>query len=340
MKRDYLSHAFADAGCLELRHLDGHRITSGVFTERDAFSAAVRGLADRGNVYCTLNRPGDLVASNRLGGKALRDEDIRSYVRIPFDFDTERPKGCSSTDDELRLALRRRNQLVAMLSALGWPMPALGASGNGAHALYRWLMPNTEDVRDMLATLYRGLKQDFSGDGVEFDPTVRNPSRIWRLYGTCNRKGIATAERPHRTATIVIPSRWEGVSPRLVDTLASKYARQPTVRPPVTAPRTNVAAGAGDYSTLDIIGWMQAHSMFKRRLGGGKHAVRCPREGEHTTPSHEHSTDTVVWEGEAGRWPTFHCSHSHCEGRQIADVMTLWGDADRYCARQFTRRAA
>ena len=43
MKRDYLSHAFADAGCLELRHLDGHRITSGVFTERDAFSAAVSG---------------------------------------------------------------------------------------------------------------------------------------------------------------------------------------------------------------------------------------------------------------------------------------------------------
>jgi hypothetical protein len=44
----------------------------------------------------------------------------------------------------------------------------------------------------------------------------------------------------------------------------------------------------------------------------------------------------VIWEADGEKWPTFHCSHAHCHGRKIEDVMSLWGDADRFCGRAYT----
>jgi hypothetical protein len=67
--------------------------------------------------------------------------------------------------------------------------------------------------------------------------------------------------------------------------------------------------------------------------------VRCPWDAEHSSIDSDHSTATVIWESDGG-WPTFHCSHDHCDGRTIRDVMAIWGDADAFCARQFARRAA
>jgi hypothetical protein len=174
---------------------------------------------------------------------------------------------------------------------------------------------------------------------VIFDPKVRNPGRIWRAYGTVNRKGLATPERPHRMATVSLPSRWEGVSPRQVNGLANSYARQspPTrSRSPVDQ---RIVMGAGDYRTLDVVSWMSAHGAYKRQIGRKKHAVRCPWCEEHSTPDEPGGTDTVVWEAFDACWPRFCCSHAHCEGRSIADVMALWGDADRFCARAFRRPA-
>ena len=97
--------------------------------------------------------------------------------------------------------------------------------------------------------------------------------------------------------------------------------------------------GAGDFATLDVAAWFAAHGALKRGLGGGKHAVTCPWSSEHSTPDQPHGTDTVVWQAEDGRWPRFFCSHAHCEGRCIRDVMRLWGDADAFCARAWRRSA-
>ncbi len=185
----YIQQALADAGIIELRiHTGGERWISGLFDSASALNAAVEKHAAN-NIYATLNRPRSMPVTNAMGTKALCDEDIECVVRLPFDFDPARPRGEPSTDAELALAILRRNALIAMLTGLGWPQPATAISGNGAHALYRCRLPNSDATRGMLTALYRGLRHDFADETVSFDPTVRNPSRIWRFYGTVNRKG-------------------------------------------------------------------------------------------------------------------------------------------------------
>ena len=110
---------------------------------------------------------------------------------------------------------------------------------------------------------------------------------------------------------------------------AEKKAATPSARP---APRNTTPYGErGDYRTLDAVGWFQAHGMFM-----GPHSkpnwyyVKCPWSEEHSTTPKQGPTDTYIVE-DHGRWPTFSCSHSHCEGRDIKQVNELWGDIDSYC---------
>ena len=95
----------------------------------------------------------------------------------------------------------------------------------------------------------------------------------------------------------------------------------------------------GDFTTLDAVAWFQAHGLHKRRIGDGKHAVTCPWAGEHSTLDAPYGTDTVIWESEPGLWPTFHCSHQHCERRSMRDVVRLLQDADAFCTRTWRRAA-
>ena len=331
----YVGSLLADARVAELRVHLGDKWISGMFDSASALEACIR---DHGeyNCYSTLNRPTNVAVLNRMGGRALTDADIETVVRLPFDFDPVRPTGQPSTEAELNAALRRRNKFVSMLAALQWPMPAMGMSGNGAHALYRCSVKNNSETKEMLTAIYRGLRVDFSDEEVLFDSSVRNASRIWRLYSTMNRKGESTTERPHRIATVRLPARWDGVSPRQIEQLANGYAKQPSAV--VHAPLVRVI-GKGDFTTLDAVAWFQAHGLHKRRIGDGKHAVTCPWAGEHSTLDAPYGTDTVIWESEPGLWPTFHCSHQHCERRSMRDVVRLLQDADAFCTRTWRRAA-
>jgi hypothetical protein len=337
--RSYLDHALRDAGRIELRHQDGDRWVSGLFDDIDALRAEIRLRADRGNLFTSINAPKLLRASNAMCDQALRDTDIVVHTRLPFDFDPVRPKNTPSTDEELAAAVGVRNRLMGTLSGLGWPAPAVACSGNGAHLLYRVRLPASADVAEMLTAIYKGLREDFTTTVVDFDPTVRNPARIWRLYGCTNRKGAYTPTRPHRRAVAAIPGRWEAVSMRQLEELAAHYARrQERAAAAMLANRTVTrVVGAGDYSTLDAPAWFAAHGAHRRHLGHGKHAVTCPWSHQHSTEPGPLDTSTVLWETTGANWPTFHCSHAHCQGRGIADVLALWGDADGFCARAWAR---
>ena len=336
--RDYLSHALHDCGRLELRHATGDRWVSGIFDDIGAMRQEIQRRAGQGNLYCTVNAPLVIHAGNAMTDRALTDADIAHHTRLVFDFDPVRPKDTPSTDAELHAALDARDRLVGTLLSLGWPMPAIAVSGNGAHALFRWRLPVTTESKDMLSVLYKGLAGDFGTDVVKFDTSVRNPGRIWRLYGTQNRKGTPTPTRPHRTATVTIPARWEALSPRQVGQLASSYARKPA--PMQSTSMTGPAVrGLGDYSTLDVVGWFKAHASYRRHLGQTMHAVACPWGHEHSTEDGADSTATVVWEASGRCWPNFRCLHDHCDGRGIRDVLALWGDADRFCGRRWERAA-
>lgn len=343
--RRYLTHALHDAGRVELRTIEGPgRSRSGIFDNLNALEDAVVAQADLANVFHTLNAPRLRQADNAMTSKPLTDAEIGHVVRLPFDFDPVRPKNSNATDGEVREALARRTRFVANMKGHGFPTPLLGMSGNGAHALYRCRLPASTRLREMLHCIYATLKADYSDEFVLFDSTVRNPSRIWRIYGTVNRKAPPTADRPHRLADCRFPSRWECVSPQALVRFANLCAKRNT-RPEATpsAPGGSLTLGVGDYRTLDIVRWFIAHGFYKRGLVPGKHAVVCPWRGEHTNPAaglEPMGTDTVIFDRtDDSGWPVFHCSHDHCDGRGIVDVMALWGDADRFCARAYRRGA-
>jgi hypothetical protein len=96
----------------------------------------------------------------------------------------------------------------------------------------------------------------------------------------------------------------------------------------------NFRPGTGDYRTLDIVALFQAHGLYRRQLEDHTHAVRCPWASEHTVKGG--SSDTVIFEARDG-WPGFYCHHAHCQERGIKDVIALFGDVDRFCARQFEK---
>jgi len=274
-----------------------------------------------------------------MAGSALRDSDVALITRLPFDFDPVRPAGVCSTAAELELAFGRRNALAATLRSLGWPLPLHAKSGNGYHAVYRCRLPCSTETKQMLDPIYRGQHRELDDDVVSFDRTVRNPGRIFRLYGTVNRKGPNTPERPHRRSACWIPNPWNKVDQRLIERLADRYARDAiSVGAGSSESRSDrpAVAGNGDYRTLDIVAWFSSHGLYRRPIDGDKHSVYCPWRAEHSTPHGD--TGAVIFEADGG-WPGFYCHHAHCAGRTIRAVMDLLGDADCFCSARFPGKA-
>jgi hypothetical protein len=340
---DYLSRLFHDAGTVELCHMENGRIWSTWHNDPDSLTLAAARAGDTGNLFTTLNRVDHGRLSDYLTdqtGRTARTADacIQRYTRLFFDLDPVRPRGQSSTAGELASAEIRARGLVAKLAALGWPMPLMAMSGNGWHVQYRTALANTPETSEQLRAIYAGLAAEFSDDEVTFDRAVRNPARLCTLYGSVKRKGINHPQRPHRQSSCQVPRDWRQVHPRQVEGLANLYARQTRQDAPgrATSPVKGLATGGkGDYATLDAVAWFAAHGAYVGPIAGHVHGVRCPWQGEHSTPSPRSGSDSVIFANAGDGWPGFHCKHSHCADRDIRDVMALWTDADAFCGATF-----
>ncbi|MBP8284638.1 MAG: hypothetical protein KAX46_12125, partial [Chromatiaceae bacterium] len=233
--------------------------------------------------------------------------------------------------------------LKTRLAVLGWPEPLMALSGNGWHLQYRTALPATPETAEMLRLIYDGLAKEFGDDEIIFDRAVRNPSRLCGLYGSIKRKGSNLPDRPHRQSLAQIPAPWRQVHPRQVAGLANLFAQQsrPRVMGATRSPTTALPPGGkGDYASLDVAAWFAAHGAYVGILAGHIHGVRCPWQAEHSSPSPKTASDTVIFASAGDGWPGFHCKHGHCAGRDIKDVLRLWGDADAFCTAEFQRRAA
>lgn len=93
----------------------------------------------------------------------------------------------------------------------------------------------------------------------------------------------------------------------------------------------------GDLDTLDLVGVFEALGHKLTEVSPGKYWVKCPWSNEHSFIG---KSDTLIWEGN-GNWPTFLCSHDHCAGRKIDDVID-WAESmrpgiiDEFCSRVWT----
>ncbi len=157
-------------------------------------------------IYFTLNPlvPEALRrAPNRLDRRciAANDADVLRRRWLPIDLDPVRPKDTNATDEELAAAVARGDEVWSELRRKGWPEPVSAISGNGAHLLFPCDLPR--DDNGAIRNLLGALSKRFSDDRVKLDPSVSNPSRIWKLYGTLTCKSEPVPDRPRRRAVIL-----------------------------------------------------------------------------------------------------------------------------------------
>lgn len=332
--RRWYEQLFRDSDAFEVRHLRGREektksyLIETLLELEDLFRRICN--LEEGDWYCTVNRPANVKG---LRSVPFTDDSMSRHTRLLFDFDPVRSKGHNSTDEEVKEALEQaRLFALCMYHVNNWPMPAVGISGNGAHVVYRCNITADELSRDVLADFYRFMKEEWSTESVKFDPTVRNPSRIWRMYGTVNRKSPHREGRPQRLATIDVPSRWGAISAQTIrNYVAAK--RKTARRPDPTVPRQYVREDQKNVqlSSLDIVSWFAAHGALRDPIGGNRHGVVCPWSDEHTSASPRNHSDSVIFDNGPGTIPWFHCSHAHCDGRGLIHVVNRWGDAGDYC---------
>ncbi|WP_428307994.1 hypothetical protein [Lacipirellula sp.] len=181
---------------------------------------------------------------NEVGpGKAITDEGILDRRLLLIDVDPVRPARVCSTDAEKAVAMALAQQIVGDLTLEGWPAPVIADSGNGCHLLYRIELPTDDD--GLVQRVLLALDAKYSTQAAKIDTTVFNPSRVCRLYGTRNRKGADTTERPHReTAIVSAPEALQPVPRLLLEKLAATV-------PPIS--RQTAAAG-GDSKKISATG--------------------------------------------------------------------------------------
>ena len=89
----------------------------------------------------------------------------------------------------------------------------------------------------------------------------------------------------------------------------------------------------GDIASLEIVRLMETLGLYGRLVDAdeGKHAVCCPWRSEHGTPdpdSERIGSDTVVYQGDRGKWPGFHCLHAHCAERGLRELLA-WAETQK-----------
>lgn len=195
-------------GVYELRALqlpDGRKAASRCYLlpdEKDKLARAAARLSDDGakGVYLVYN---PLHPDRHRSPKSSADSDVIRRHWLFVDLDPVRPADVCSTDGELHAAEQRRLRIAETLEHAGFADVLHACSGNGYYLLVPVDLPNDEDSKELVKDFLHGLAQRFDDTTVKVDPRMYNASRIGRFFGTLNRKGKPTAERPHRESYVV-----------------------------------------------------------------------------------------------------------------------------------------
>ncbi|MEW5736337.1 MAG: hypothetical protein AB1921_15940, partial [Thermodesulfobacteriota bacterium] len=327
----------------------------GYFDNASAFGRAAAVLSKHpfAGIYFTINpvKPECLArAYNRLvaGEKArptTSDDDVAAIRWLPVDVDPKRPSGVSSTEEELAAGRDIARSVAEYLEEEMEFAPAVRAmSGNGWHLSFRLPdLPNTEETKGLVKSCLAALHARFTPtvaakDAPEGAPEPRaevdlltfNPARLWKLYGTCARKGDEIPGRPHRRSFLFknspaaladIPASGEFHLERLAKTLPAPAKPKPPAPPP--ARRTPDARpynenGLGPLKVADYLAHYGVALHEVKQQGGSTWYClsQCVFD-----PRHENGEAAIVASPEPP-YLTYHCFHRSCQGR-------TWQDARR-----------
>ena len=193
---------------------------SGYFTDHGALVRAVENiqLTRPDGIYFTLN-PVDPSLINRcdnridIAHKTTTDKEVIRRRLFVMDFDPDRATNTSSTDVEHEAAIEVATDIRQLLiDDFGFASGVLADSGNGAHLIYKIDLENNKEIDCLISDCLNAVVQMyFDHDGkterngvkVSFDTTIKNPARIFKLYGTWACKGKNLDERPHRCSRLL-----------------------------------------------------------------------------------------------------------------------------------------
>ncbi len=261
--------------------------------------------------YVTVNPVSpDLLARacNRLcpaeSESTTADSDIVRRRWLLVDCDAVRKAKISSTDAEHETALAKACEIRGGLSSLGWPLPVMLDSGNGAQMTYRIDLPADDGglIQRVIAEIAKA-----SSDAVKVDLTVYNPARIWRIPGTMNRKGDNIPVRPHRMARILeVPDKIVPVTEEQLRSIAG------TAEAPQAQTGPEVHSYMMESSGFNLDEWIAKYAPDAgppRSYKGGRKWIFniCPFNPDHDNKS---AALTETPEGAIG----FRCLHDHCTG--------------------------
>lgn len=327
----YVRALFADSNNIEVRHQSEEGRWNTIWCRSvDDLRKTYKQLKDSGNLYTSIHHCPSPTNS------PIRNADVDRYSRIFLDLDPVRPRGLPSTGTELLHACNRAWDVRRYMALWGWPVPAMGISGNGVHLYYRCAWPTTDEVLEMMRVVYDGLSRRFSDNLVKLDRAVSNPGRISCLFGTVKRKGVSTGERPHRVSCIDTPRYWRQIWAGALDKMANAFASKEETKPINRRFTVKPSHGdRGDYNTLDTLGFLSSHGISSQRVSENVYGIACPWKDGHSTSSPRNHSDSVIILRDS-KWDIFHCHHDSCADRRLIDVINKFGDADSYCSMPYT----
>ena len=153
--------------------------------------------------YTTFNEINDHCEA---GNRAIKDSDISAYRFMLIDIDPERPSGTCATEAEKQSAVSLADDILDWFityEILNKDRVIIADSGNGIHFLVPLDFLPANTTKGKIKEILGLLDKKFSNQQAKIDVTVFNPSRITRLYGTLNCKGVNTPERPYRQSRLL-----------------------------------------------------------------------------------------------------------------------------------------
>ena len=278
-------------------------------------------LAGTEAIYYTVNPVQDVLlarCNNRIEKADITtsDDHIKYRKYLPIDIDPIRPTKTSSTDIQHNQSIELAHDVAKKMTDIyGWPEPIIGDSGNGAHLLYRIDEPNTPESKDLVDAALTGIiEANKTDNGIKIEKWA-NAGRIWKLYGTMNRKGDSLPEmniHHRRSKLLQVPDDVQTVTTEQLQAMAGTSTTEKEAQPAKSKPKKIKGI-------FDVKGWMDKHNIkvvrTKNDPGLTVYVLEsCPINSDHTG-----NREAVIMQEDGGKL-AFKCHHDSCKDKHWSDV--------------------
>ena len=296
---------------------------------------ALQGLVGWSGVYLIPNAVDSSLLARSMNKLKKAEKDLSTTDRqilrrrwLLLDIDWSRPAGISTTDEEHDAAIALLGVIAdTMRTQHGWPKPVRADSGNGAHALWAVDLPADSDLPGRVLAAFGRM---FGTDDLKIDQTVKNASRIWKLYGTLACKGDSTRERPHRLSKLLgVPRPTELLTEEMILVFINKGAAFLSAEGLERAElvRSQSVSDAGSAGTFDAKKLMESAGI---EFADGKRADGYTLYPMKKCPCDRQTAGCALTVGDNGG-VGLKCLHDSCDfggGQKPGDAWRKWREAN------------